>query len=1090
MGPMERKLVTVLFADATGSTSLADRLDPERLRTVLDAYFGAMAAAVEAWGGTVEKFIGDAVMAVFGVPAVREDDAERALNAAVEMMERLGSLNDELQTRHGVTLQMRIGVNTGEVVTGVPTEGSQRLVSGDPVNVAARLQGEAEPGTILAGERTYLAARRTFVFSEPIELTLKGKQGRVTARRVLGPAPESSRGVPGLPSPLVGRTAEMQALTSQLDDVLDSRRPRLVTVLGPAGVGKSRLVQEFTASVKARHPSARILRGRCLAAGHGITYWALGEILRAACDIRLDDPGVVAVGKLREVVSDERTVEALAATAGISVPGSRLTEMPPQSVADELAWAWSRFASVAGGASVWVVEDLHWAGQPLLDMLERVIGRSSGALLVIGTARPELAESHPGFGGGSEDFSTLSLRPLSEVHSQQLFDALLSVTDLPARIAAEILGKAEGNPFFLEEIVRRLIDEGALVREAGRWRSTALLTSTPLPDSLLALLSARIDAIPEEEKRVLQDAAVIGRVFWAEPLRRGVGGEVSSALLALERRGLVSARSTSSLASEAEYAFKHALIRDVAYASLSKARRARAHAEVGAWIEDLAGDRGDEFGELLAYHYRTAVAGEDADLAWSPEEREPVRLKAFEQLLRAGTLCRQRFAVAKAVELHRQAVELATGEQERSRALEELGDDHESAYHGEDAFHAYTEALEIARARGRNGDRARLCAKLGEMMTGSPGAFKRTPGPERVGELVAEGLAHVTDQETTCLLLVAFGQLARLYRGSEPFGQGHEPDPVPLEERIAAVHKARAIAESLNRPNLIWNANNALSFIYGIAGRHQDMLDVAMRELRTVDRLPSRLRQGDTVRRAAVATMQVAGRYEDGLGLARRSLELSRETNPHQLMHGTFPVLEALYELGRWEEMPPILEEHLGAFRQDPAVECQFVRDGPVLGAFVAAKSGDPKRARELAELLDDPMQDIEGASAWQARLAVALGEPENGRRISRGKALENRAYGPAHARSMLEALIGLGDWEAVEEFLPHARNQVPGLALLGPGCVRAEALLMGVRGDRVGAVAALERALAGFEALKAGAEAAVTREALARESSESRPSR
>jgi hypothetical protein len=289
---------------------------------------------------------------------------------------------------------------------------------------------------------------------------------------------------------------------------------------------------------------------------------------------------------------------------------------------------------------------------------------------------------------------------------------------------------------------------------------------------------------------------------------------------------------------------------------------------------------------------------------------------------------------------------------------------------------------------------------------------------------------------------------------------------------------------------LIWNANNALSFIYGIAGRHQDMLDVAMRELRTVDRLPSRLRQGDTVRRAAVATMQVAGRYEDGLGLARRSLELSRETNPHQLMHGTFPVLEALYELGRWEEMPPILEEHLGAFRQDPAVECQFVRDGPVLGAFVAAKSGDPKRARELAELLDDPMQDIEGASAWQARLAVALGEPENGRRISRGKALENRAYGPAHARSMLEALIGLGDWEAVEEFLPHARNQVPGLALLGPGCVRAEALLMGVRGDRVGAVAALERALAGFEALKAGAEAAVTREALARESSESRPSR
>lgn len=206
-----------------------------------------MAAAVEAWGGTVEKFIGDAVMAVFGVPAVREDDAERALNAAMEMMERLRTLNDELQSRHGISLRMRVGVNTGEVVAGAPTDGSQRLVSGDPVNVAARLQGEAEPDTILAGERTYLAARHAFLFSEPMELTVKGKPERVRARRVLGLASEAVRGIPGLASPLVGRTAELQALASQLDDVLDTRRPRLVTVLGPAGVGKSRLVREFVA---------------------------------------------------------------------------------------------------------------------------------------------------------------------------------------------------------------------------------------------------------------------------------------------------------------------------------------------------------------------------------------------------------------------------------------------------------------------------------------------------------------------------------------------------------------------------------------------------------------------------------------------------------------------------------------------------------------------------------------------------------------------------------------------------------------------------------------------------------------------------
>ncbi|HVS49303.1 MAG TPA: adenylate/guanylate cyclase domain-containing protein, partial [Candidatus Dormibacteraeota bacterium] len=1045
---MERKLVTVLFADAIGSTSLADRLDPERLRAVLDAYFAAMASAVDAWGGTVEKFIGDAVMAVFGVPAVREDDAERALNAAMEMMERLRDLNVELQSRHGISLQMRVGVNTGEVVAGVPTDGSQRLVSGDPVNVAARLQGEAEPDTILVGDRTYLAARHSFLFSEPIELTLKGKKERVRARQVLGVAPESVRGIPGLASPLVGRTAELQALSSQLDEVLETQRPRLVTVLGPAGVGKSRLVREFVSDVTAGHPAARVLRGRCLAAGHGITYWALGEILRAACGIRLDDPNPMAVEKLRATVSDERTVEALAATAGISVPGTRLAQMDPQSVADELAWAWPRFANAqAAEPSVWVIEDLHWAGQPLLDMLERVIGRSTGPLLVVGTARPDLAEVHPGFGGGSEDFSKLSLRPLSDSHSKELLQAILTVADIPAPMTAQILGKAEGNPFFLEEIVRRLIEEGALVHERGRWRSTARITSTPLPDSLLALLSARIDAIPEAEKRVLQEAAVVGRVFWAEPLRRTLGDQVTPALVALERRGLVSARSTSSLASQAEYAFKHALVHDVAYASLPKARRARAHADVGAWIEQLAGDRADEFGELLAYHYWTAVAGEDADLAWSPGEREPVRLKAFELLLRAGGNARQRFAVDKSVELHAQAVGVAIGPRERLRALEDLAEDHDSSYHGEDAFQAFTEALEIARAAGWAADRARICAKLAEMMSGSPGAFKRSPDPEPVEELVTEGLAQASDEETTARLLVAFGRLSRLYRGSEPFGQGGKPDPVPLDQRIAAVEKARAIGESLDLPQLIFIANNALGLLYGMDGRFNEMLELAERELDSVDLLGSRIRQGDAVRRAAVATMSVAGQYEKGLDLAMRSLRLSRDTNPHQIMHGTFPVLQALYELGRWDEIGPILEEHLQSFAQDPAVECEFVRDGPVLGAFVAAKSGDLTRARELAGLLDDPMKDVDGASAWQARLAVALGEPDQGRRISNGKAFENRMYGPEHARSLLEALCALEGWDAVEKFLARARNQVPGLAVLGPCCDRAEGLLARARG-------------------------------------------
>ena len=1077
---MERKLVTILFADAIGSTSLGDRLDPERLRAVLDAYFSAMAAAVHTWGGTVEKFIGDAVMAVFGVPAVREDDAERALNAALEMMQRLGELNRELHSRHGVTLRMRIGVNTGEVVTGAPAEGNQRLVSGDPVNVAARLQAEAEPDTILAGERTYLAARYAFAFSDLVDYQLKGKSEQVKARRVLGRLAETTRGVPGLATPLVGRTSELQALSSLLDEVIDSRKPRLVTILGPAGVGKTRLVTEFIAGVKGRHPEARVLKGRCLSAGQGITYWALGEILQAACDIRLDDSTAVAVEKLTAVVPDLRTVEALAATAGLTVPGGRMSQLAPQAVAEELAWAWPRFASAqTGELAVWVVEDLHWAGEALLQMLERVIARSSGALFVIGTSRPDLVEAHPGFGGGSENFSTLSLRPLSERHSRELFDALLAVADLAEEMSEEILRKAEGNPFFLEEIVRRLIEEGTLVQEDGRWKSTRSTASTPLPDSLLALLSARIDAIPEGEKRVLQEAAVVGKVFWADPLRSVLGEDATPALLALERRGLISARPNSSLANHEEYDFKHILVRDVAYASLPKARRARAHAEVGAWIEEIAGDRLEEFEELLAFHYRSAAAGEDADLAWSGDDREPIRRKAFEHLSAAGVQARRRFAIQKAVQLHEQAIALASGEDERIRALEDLGDDHESAYHGDDAQRIYEAALEIARRTGRDRERARLCSKLAEMMTYSPGAFKRSPDPDVVAAFIDEGLAHSVDEEITAHLDVSYGHVARLYRGSEPFGQGHKPDPVPIDRRIQAVEKGREAGERLHDSQVLWITNHALELLYGMAGKYEAQLELALQDMTRIDQLGSRIHQGDSVRRAAVAVMTIAGNYEEGLRLAQHSLELSRDTNPHQIMHGTCPVLMALYELGRWDEVPQYLQEHLDAFRLDPAMECDFVRDGPIIGAVVAAKSGDLDRARQLERLIGDPMAEVDRATAWHAMLEVALGKPDNARQISGTKALAGRSYGPPHARSLLEALIALEDWDEIERFVPLARRHVAGLKILGPCCDRAEGLVARERGDRATATVALERAILGFDALKAGAEAAATSDLL-----------
>ncbi len=448
---------------------------------------------------------------------------------------------------------------------------------------------------------------------------------------------------------MVGRERELGTVIGLLDEAIETGEPRLVLVHGPAGIGKSRLVREALVGTEQRRTDVRILRGRCLAAGHGITFWALGEILRAACDISLGDNAEAARDKLREGLGElleplpmgaPEVDETIAATANISLPGSPLAGLEPRELADVMARAWPRFVSALAYASpvVLVIEDLHWADDQLLEMVEQIGTRATGGVLILATARPEFAEQHPGFGTAS-GATALTLRPLTEAQSTALVDALLDIEDLPDGLRAEILARAEGNPFFLEEILRRLIDEGAIVRAKDRWVATGSAARVELPDTIHALLAARIDGLPAEEKRVLQDAAVVGRAFWEAALGGGRGtGDAATLLRNLERRGLVVARPTSTLPGQVEYLFRHALIRDVAYAAVPKARRAVAHAEVGEWIERLAGERLDEMGELVAYHYRSAVGGADADLAWGadPERRETIRRRAFQSLVAAG----------------------------------------------------------------------------------------------------------------------------------------------------------------------------------------------------------------------------------------------------------------------------------------------------------------------------------------------------------------------------------------------------------------------------------------------------------------------
>ncbi|TMB55340.1 MAG: hypothetical protein E6J47_06880, partial [Chloroflexi bacterium] len=567
----ERKVVTILFADVIGSTTLGEQLDPERLRALLGTYFSAMAAIIESWGGTVEKYIGDAIMAVFGVPAVHEDDAERALRAALEMQVRLGELNAAFTRQHQVSLQIRIGVNTGEVVAGTGEAANQQIVAGDAVNVAQRLEAAAEAGSVLVGERTFATAERAFRFADPLTLDLKGKSEAARAYPLIEALPTPGRGMRGLNAPMIGRERELAALLGLMDETVETGQPRLVVVYGPAGIGKSRLTREFLEEALRSRPELRVLRGRSLSAGHGITYWALGEILRGACEIGLDEPIEVVRERLRSGVAEvlsplglpaddaDRTIASLATTVGIQLDTGDGQESAPAS-ADELARAWPRFATAyaARGPAIWVVEDLHWAGEPAVEMVAQIARRTEGPLLLVATARPEFADDHPGFGPGGQDAFAVSLRPLTERQAGDLVNQLLAVAELPEDLRAEILTKADGNPFFVEEILQRLIDEGALQRDGDHWRPTATVRAVQIPDSVQGLLAARIDALSPEERRTLQEAAVVGRTFWKAGLEGVVETEqLEPALAGLERKGLVLIRSTSSFSGQTEYLFKH-----------------------------------------------------------------------------------------------------------------------------------------------------------------------------------------------------------------------------------------------------------------------------------------------------------------------------------------------------------------------------------------------------------------------------------------------------------------------------------------------------------------------------------------------------
>jgi class 3 adenylate cyclase/tetratricopeptide (TPR) repeat protein len=693
--PERRKTVTVLFCDVTGSTALGARLETEAVREVMLRYFDEMRLAIERHSGTVEKFIGDAVVAVFGVPVSHEDDALRAVRAAAEMLGRLEPLNDEFENRFSSRIGLRIGINTGEVLTGDAAAG-EAFVSGDAVNVAARLEQAAGSGEVLLGELTYRLARQA-VTAEPVEpLALKGNEQLVPAYRLVDVAADGAPRAGRAAGALVGRREELAALRQKLATSIADDACGLVTVIGEPGIGKSRLTLEFLASLE---HEARVLTGRCLSYGEGITYWALGEIVREAAGIGNEQASSVARGRIEALLADTEDAEAVTALLVQALGLER-----GSGATGEIAWAARRlFEALARERPLVVaIDDLHWAEQALLDLVQQLLELAQAPLLVVCLARPELLDTRPGWPG-----SILRLEPLPDDDATRLIGQLIGGTGLQKEVRERVVEAAAGVPLFVEELLAILVEDG-LVQQApdGRWVERGNLADFAIPPTIDALLAERLDRLEVRQRTLLEDGAVEGQLFHIGAVLALAAETADRAVPLLDdlvRRELVRP-GTPSFVDETAYRFRHILIRDAAYRSLPKRTRGELHEQYAHWLEEKAGGWEIGYEEVLGYHFEQAYRYR-AELGIAGDA---LGVRAGRLLASAGRRALGRSDMAAAKGLLSRATELLPeGDPERIERLIGLGVALRELGEFERAAEVNDEAIERAVAAGLEGAGAR-----------------------------------------------------------------------------------------------------------------------------------------------------------------------------------------------------------------------------------------------------------------------------------------------------------------------------------------------------------------------------------------------
>ncbi|MEP7379468.1 MAG: AAA family ATPase [Chloroflexota bacterium] len=1022
VGVQERRVVTALFADLARSTSMGEKLDPEVVRGMVGRFFELATAQIESRGGTVEKFSGDAVMAVFGLPQAHEDDPERAVRAAIAIRDGIAAIAADTQERHGIALQARIGIESGEVVVGDPFGGAT-MATGDTMNVAARLEQQAEPGEIVIGPTVWEQVRDLVTAEALGDLALKGRDQNLQGWRVLDVASEVGRprGLPGLEAPLTGRDEELNLLLNAARRAKQENKATLFTILGVPGVGKSRLVREASARLAGEGWST--VKGRCLPYGDGITYWPVADIVRELCGITPDMSIDEAAARLADASPDPEVADRLALIVGAAGGGATGGGEQSSGGDREIAWGFRLLVEHLvrdRGPMMLVFEDIHWAEPPLLDLIEYLVTWTRDApLLVVCPSRPELIDTRPAWGAGRMEGSRISLEPLSEAESRSLLGALLTVDDLPPELRQRILDRAEGNPLFVEEVVRMLIEEGVVERKGDHWVANQDASSVRVPESVEALIRARLDTLPAPERKVLQAASVVGRIFQRSAVTAISPGEGAGPIdRHLEDAVLRDLITDERVPTEPTFRFRHILIRDVAYATLPKAQRAELHGAVADWLRTWAGARMDEFIEIEAYHLeqrlllqqeltgrvdptdkqraidalfasgQRAKARDDSRAALSFTERalalepQPGEQRLELTWLHIDSLRRQsqyRRAGELAAKLEIEAHEFGRRDIEGRAILAKAGDQWISPEKAdrEGAFVELSRALELLEA---SGDDLHLLGVLqmlgyGGWWTGDLGEATRYWSRQR--EVArAHGWAS---QEAE-----AVSQLAR----AKALGGEFEPVRELLAEarELAAKGSSRLIRAEVER----------------VFGSFNQRVDAAIAEEALSSALPTLEEFGDHEEQYVALSHlgDIAMRRDEkevALALHRRALE-HVEAHVGYKPESLRRMAQLLIELGRTDEAEPIIEDAVKMTAKGDFVT--IASTGMVLGLLREAQGNDAEAERLLRDALTEIERTGFALSIWEEQLMLAEFLLRHGRNTEAEEFLEkaranNRRYGP-----------------------------------------------------------------------------------------------